>query len=236
MRELKIAFTLALVLCPALASAQTAPADPARKIQLVPAPTPSGKIDLSTSPPPALVGRSYHMHDGFYLRASVGLGSLGATFDDDHRSGKDLSGSGLSLGMDLMIGGTPSPGFTVGGALLAQGAFSANFDRDSDDEEDRSLSLLVVGPFVDGFPDANRGWHLGGMLGLASANIEDTSADGLSQTLGVGGAFWLGHDFWVADEWSMGPMFRLTGTLTQGDDDAKASSLSAMFLFTALHH
>lgn len=198
---------------------------------------PLGKIDLATQPPPSKVQRSFRLHDGFYFRGSVGFGSLRATFDDDHPSGSDLSGAGLSLGMDLMVGGSPSPGLALGGALLAQGAFSTEFDRGSASSEDRSLSVYLIGPFVDGFPIATQGWHLGGMIGLAGSSIEDSDSDAVSDTVGFGGAAWVGHDFWVADEWSMGPMIRATGTLTQdADSDANASTLSLLFLFTVLNH
>lgn len=227
MRGLGLSSLLISFLAPAVASAQTPPTPPE---------PPRGKIDLTTPAPAPPVPRSYRMHDGFYLRGSVGFGSLGASFDTDDPRG-DVSGAGFSLGLDLMIGGSPSPGLALGGALLAQGAFSAEFERDDQWAGDRSLSVVLLGPFIDGFPRANKGWHFGGMMGLATANIEEDGADGLNRTAGFGGAAWFGHDFWVADEWSVGPMFRLTGTLTRdGDRDVNASTFSALFLFTALHH
>lgn len=225
MPGLRICLVIASLALPAVASAQAAPPEP-----------PRGKIDLTTQAPAPLVARSYRLHDGFYARGSVGFGSLGATFDDEDDSGRDLEGSGFSLGLDLMIGGSPSPGLAIGGALLAQGAFSAEFER-GPDTENRDLSVVLLGPFIDGFPIATKGWHFGGMLGLAAVNVEDSSRDGVSETVGLGGAAWFGHDFWVADEWSVGPMLRLNGTLTQNeDDDTSASSFSALLLFTALHH
>lgn len=236
----RICFVLASLSLPAVALAQAQPAEPqGGKINLTPSSgePPRGKIDLTTQPPAPPVQRSYRLHDGFYLRGSVGFGSLGATFDDDNESARDLEGSGFSLGLDLMIGGSPSPGLAIGGALLAQGAFSAEFERARNDTENRNLSVVLLGPFIDGFPVATKGWHVGGMLGLAAANIEDSSRDGVSETVGLGGAAWFGHDFWVADEWSVGPMLRLNGTLTRNeDDDTNASTFSVLFLFTALHH
>lgn len=224
MRGLFRSFPLLSLLVPALASAQ-APS---------PGAPPQGKIDLTTTPPAPFVQRSYHFHEGFYARVSVGFGSLGASFDDDHASRRDLEGSGLSLGGDVMIGGSPSPGLAIGGALLGQGA-SPEFERGSAFSEDRGLSVFILGPFIDGFPNPVKGWHFGGMLGLAAVTIEDSAQDGIQRTTGAGAAAWVGHDFWVADEWSMGPLLRLTGTVTEGDD-ARASSLSAMLLFTALCH
>src|SRR4051812_18428559 len=62
----------------------TAPAPPA--IQLVPAPATANParpaIDLSTAPVAPVVQRKYHLHEGFYLRASMGLGDYRASFTD----------------------------------------------------------------------------------------------------------------------------------------------------------
>src|SRR5262245_57468485 len=85
---------LAQATAPAAPAAAPAPADPAAPPDVPPAPTapppaegpPGGpapgaslqptalghrKIDLSTPPPAPSVPRSYHMHDGFYVRGSV---------------------------------------------------------------------------------------------------------------------------------------------------------------------
>jgi hypothetical protein len=181
--------------------------------------------------------RSYHVHDGFYLRASVGFGTLGATFDDNSPTGRDLKGSGGAFGFDLMIGGSPAPGVAIGGALLGEASAGVEFDRGSFGSEDRSASVAILGPFIDGFPSSNRGWHLGGMLGLARLSVEDTSSDGISHTGGLGGAFWVGHDFWVGDEWSVGPLLRFSGAVTRANDpDVNASTFAMTLLFTGLYH
>ncbi len=197
---------------------------------------PRGKIDLTTPPPTPSVPRSYHVHNGFYARASVGFGTLTAHFDDDDASGLNLQGSGGALVGDVMIGGSPSDGVAVGGALLFEGSASIEFER-GPLRADRSLSVGTIGAFIDGFPIANKGWHLGAMLGLARVTIEDSSIDGLRHTNGLGGAFWVGHDFWVGDEWSIGPMLRFSGALTNASEPtAHASTFGASLLFTALYH
>ncbi|MGC4089796.1 MAG: hypothetical protein QM756_18310 [Polyangiaceae bacterium] len=102
---------------------------------------------------------------------------------------------------------------------------------------DCSMSLFVLGPFVDGFPRPNRGWHFGGTLGVARLTLGSTSADSRRNLHGIGGAFWLGNDFWVADDWSVGPLLKFTGALTKSDDpDMSAGSFSISLLFTALYH
>jgi hypothetical protein len=219
--------------------AEATPHDsPRGKIDLsTPHDPPRGKIDLSTPPPAVSAPRSYHTHDGFYLRASVGFGTLHATFDDDSPRGESLKGSGAGFGFDLMIGGSPAPGVAIGGALMGEGSASIEFERGSFSAEDRGVTAGMLGAFIDGFPSANKGWHLGGMLGLARLTVEDTSSDGLSETAGLGGAFWVGHDFWVGDEWSVGPLLRFSGALTKGSDpDVNASTFAATLMFTGLYH
>ena len=176
------------------------------------------------------------MHDGFYLRASVGVGITGATLDDKNKSGDRLSGFAASLDLNLLVGGSPSPGLAVGGALVAETA-SVGFERDDFPIYDRSASLFIVGPFVDGYPNPSGGWHFGGTIGFAHQIFGSTGTDPQRNGNGVGGAFWLGHDFWMADDWSLGPLLKLGGAATKGSDpDTSGSSFSASLLFTGVYH
>jgi hypothetical protein len=203
---------------------------------------PSGRltIDLGTPAPEPAAGRSYHMHDGFYLRGGFGFGSLGASYDDAGANNIDLSGSGFALGLDVMVGGSPSRGVAVGGALLTNGAFSAAFDRGGVDAGDRSLGFVLLGPFLDGFPNPRGGWHLGAALGLALVQIEDSAATPtLTNTRGFGGAGWFGYDWWVADEFSAGLSLRLGGALTRDARDGmdvRAQAFGGTVVISGLYH
>lgn len=200
----------------------------------------SGKIQLTTAAPEAPVARSYHVHDGFYLRAGVGIGSLSSTFDDAGPDEFDLDGDGFSFGLDLMVGGSPSPGVAIGGALIGAVAPQASFDRHGVEVGDRRVGLALAGPFIDGFFNPKKGWHLGGMIGVAAIDIEDDNElDRLTSTRGLGGAVWGGYDFWVADEFSTGLLLRLAGAYTQDEGDrtdVSASAFSSTLMFTALYH
>jgi hypothetical protein len=196
-------------------------------------------IDLATPAPEPAAGRSYHMHDGFYLRGGFGFGSLDASYDDASASNLDLSGSGFALGLDVMLGGSPSRGVAVGGALLTNGALSAAFDRGGVDAGDRSLGFVLVGPVLDGFPNPRGGWHLGAALGLALLQIEDSSTPTLTNTRGFGGAGWFGYDWWVADEFSTGLSFRLGGALTRDARDGldvRAQAFGGTVVVSGLYH
>jgi hypothetical protein len=186
------------------------------------------KIDLSTPPPSPSTPRTYHMHDGFYTRASLGFSVLGAGFDDGHPSGESLSGWGVGAKLDIMVGGSPAPGVALGGAISAGGG-AVEFERFGVNQ-DRGMSVFTVGPFVDAFFSANDGWHMGAMLAYARANVEKDTGD-QSHSNGFGGSIWFGNDFWVADDWSFGPLLSVSGSLTD-ESTAFATTLS----FTGLYH
>jgi hypothetical protein len=186
------------------------------------------KIDLSTPPPSPSNPRTYHMHDGFYARASLGLGLLGGGYDDNHPSGESLKGLGAAAGLDIMIGGSPSPGVAIGGAVGAEGG-AINFER-FNQEQDRGFYVLTVGPFVDAFFSANQGGHMGAMIAYANGNVEAATGDN-SSSHGFGGAIWGGYDFWVADDWSFGPLLKLSGSLT-----SETSMFGATLMFTGVYH
>jgi hypothetical protein len=179
------------------------------------------------------VQRKYHLHEGFYLRTSLGFGDYRASFTDNHSyiptpagviQGTDYTEHGASMSLDLLIGGSPSPGVSVGGGLLLEPLFGADYDRAGTGTHGGFATL--VGPFIDGFPDATKGWHLGGLVGFAAQSFQNLNGSGDTQRAGgIGGAAWFGYDFWVAGEWAIGPQLRLMGmrtTDTRSNEDISA--------------
>jgi Autotransporter beta-domain len=201
------AFVLLLVpVCGAALSAVAFADEPPATIQLSPqqpAAPPRPMIDVSTPALAPPVPRTYHVHDGFYLRASVGFGDYHASFSDANSPNRDFDNHGSDLALDLLIGGSPSPGVAVGGAILVDPTLST----------DGGVSTLI-GPFVDGFPNRSGGWHLGGLIGFASQSFQNVNANSKQRTAGFGGAAWFGYDFWVAGDWAIGPQLRLMGART----------------------
>jgi hypothetical protein len=202
-----------------------------------PAVAPPPKIDLSTTPPAKPVQRTYHFHEGFYLRASVGFGYYYGSFSDGNQPNIDFNEGGGTMSLDLLIGGSPSPGVSVGGGVMVDPLFGSDSEHGNRIGSYGRYSWLV-GPFVDAFPDATRGWHLGGLIGFAGQSFDSLNSGGTRRGAGIGGAAWFGYDFWVAKEWAVGPQFRVMGARTSstksGEDvSAFASSfdvgISAVF-------
>jgi hypothetical protein len=194
-------------------------------------------IDLHTDRPEApVVARRYHLHDGFYLRSSVGLITAHTYVTSNQVTHPSYSAGGGGLALDLMIGGSPSVGLALGGALSLQ-----SFGQGSGSA---SAGLGLLGAFVDGFPMANRGLHLGGMLGFAGSRTNRSSNVDELRARGFGMSAWIGHGWWVADEWSMGGMLRFSGALTADSSHDKgptpykleSSTYELALLFTVLYH
>jgi len=177
---------------------------------------------------------------------SIGGGGLVAEREYDASSlGKStLRGGGGAI--DLLIGGTPTPGFVIGGGFLLNGAQDpSNETAAGDFDTDAQTSTLILGPFIDGFPDPEGGLHIGGMLGLAGYAV-DSDDDALKdeETNGFGGALWIGLGGWVGTAWALDGMLSFTGVATRGEfelpdgtdvtEDVTAGTFS--ILFTALYH
>lgn len=203
------------------------------------APEPEHKIQIPVAEPPAPVARTLRIHDGFYLRLNAGVGFVGARFDDGRDATGDVLLDGSDMALDLLVGGSPSPGVTLGGGVFMNLLLAADAEQDDNDLTSRDVGILLVGPFIDGFPNPKKGWHLGGTLGLAVANMDDMGPRGdVSRTAGFGAAAWGGYDAWIGDDWSVGGLLRLGITRTSDrDDDAKtaATSRSLTLMFTALY-
>lgn len=222
----------------AVGSVAALPAAPPPKGAPVALPPGVAGSDLPPLPPPP---RGVRYHDGFYLRMALGLGASGALVSSDEASVPNYSFAGGGATGDLWIGGTPSTGLALGGALSLLGVKSTTRRVDGVSRSgDVSGTMGLLGFFVDGFPDPERGFHFGGSLGLASARttVKSSQQDEFKGG-GVGLAAWLGYDMWVSPQWSLGGLVRFMGSLTREnrDDVNYQTSLGGASLsFTALYH
>jgi hypothetical protein len=105
---------------------------------------------------------------------------------------------------------------------------------------------VLLAPFIDAFPDPQRGLHFGGALGLAVMSAKAKSKD-LEQQFRVedyeGGGFglsgWIGYMGWVGPEWSLGGLLQLTGVVTAKEEDGlkrQGTGGTVNVSFSALYH
>jgi hypothetical protein len=232
------------ILVPRAASAQTNPA-PSRDEQLpaeraadsqdAPKINLSGgsHMDLSQPAPPPLGQRTYQYHEGFYARLDAGLGAL---FGAKVSGGlADVTSSGLELDYDLLIGGTPAPGFVLGGAVVGGLQLTGDWEADGTKVADANLNTLIIGPFAEGFPQPNGNLHFGGTVGLSHQGVDVAGTSGGTSAWGVGGAFWAGTGVWVAPDWSVGGLLRLQA-LYGKDGDLTVTSFGASLMFAVTYN
>jgi hypothetical protein len=163
-----------------------------------------------SAPPPE---PGAYLHDGLYVRYSIGPSYVEATGDGP--SGTVTAG-GAGVSEILAIGGTPGRGLVLAGAAIA------NLAAPTVAGTQRLVTVVTYGLLVDWFPDPRAGWHFGGAAGLGFLGYGD--ARGYS----VGGSLFAGYDFWVAAQWAIGALVAATSTPRMSMQNGGAGDPPAM--------
>jgi hypothetical protein len=166
-------------------------------------------------------------HDGFYLSLQGGLGYLSSTADFA-QSEQTLAGTTLSSA--LLIGGTVGP-VAIGGGFTYDNAFSPHVKQDGDEQELDNVELFLVGigAFADFYPDPRKGLHILGFVGWGGLESSVNGDVGGSDPTGMLISAGVGYDFWVSDEWSIGPLGRITyAPLSLGDVGYRTTQISVL--------
>jgi hypothetical protein len=83
---------------------------------------------------------------------------------------------------------------------------------------------VLVGPFIDYYPEPHAGFHAQAALGLSllTPRVFGDAATQRSQYLAAGGGLLLGTgwDWWIAEEWSIGVLGQFGLHVLGGKDDA----------------
>lgn len=209
------------------------------------APPPPEQAYYAPPPPMETSKPGARLHDGFYLRMSLGLGS-GSGTENVTGTGfnyPEIKYTGVAMMFDILIGGSPVPGFVLGGGLVSHRILNPTVKvggtEVSTNNSDLSLNLTTFGLFAAVYPDPTSGFNIHGLLGygvVSASNGNDTSTNNPSGLSLMGG---VGYDFWVSDQWSLGPDLRLAyakTTYSAGGADDKISIFIPTLSFTATYH
>lgn len=191
---------------------------------------------VAPAPPPPT-------HEGFYLRLSPGIAYGATRVQTDRVSQPDykLSGSGLSL--DLWVGFGLSSGLVLGPAISYWGENDGD-PRIRGGAASAESGSVLLGAFVDAYPNPRRGEHFGGALALASVNAKVSGREELKDYQGVGAGFLVfgGYDFWIGKAWSLGGLVKLSGVATRSSTsvdgqkvERQATSYAASLAITLLY-
>jgi hypothetical protein len=201
---------------PAAAPAAPAHAPPAPAYAppaYAPAQSPAVVYVRPAPPPPPKVG--VHLHDGFYLRMSFGMGPGKGTFTQKSEGYEpdEYKFAGLGAAFDVMVGGSPLPGFVIGGAVVGHTIIDPSVKLNgtalTTGNSQYAYNMSTFGAFVAIYPDPKLGFNFHGLAGVGTISVKAGDATVTPEPVGLalmGGA---GYDFWIADQWSMGPDFRL---------------------------
>lgn len=203
-------------------------------------------IHVEQPPPPPLEPKTRHYHDGFYLRLSTGLGfqSVKSTASNTTGGDSSVSTSGAGFALDVLMGGTPTPGLVIGGGSVFQTAVSPGQSTGGppmaglDSQAPGGVGLWLIGPMIDVFPNPNEGFHLGALLGIGAIGLKGND-DKLSGGGGV--SAWVGYGGWAAAQWSLGGLIRLTAagarrTIGPSEIDVSDGAFGLTLEFSATYH
>jgi hypothetical protein len=182
----------------------------------------------------ALIDRR-HLHDGLYARFAGGLGvgndafnARGGQFVVNGHDRVSATTSGFCGATELAIGATPLLGLAIGAGVYGviwPAPGSAVYDLGATYEFAASQMVLFA-PFADWYAWPRRGWHLQGGIGVASyvmgqgvphAPPGAVPVARAHTALGYGFMLGIGHEWFVADQWSVGVLARVVRGWSQGN-------------------
>jgi len=181
-----------------------------------------GMAGMPVQPPPPSPPEdlTVYRHDGFFARVSLGVGYQNAHVDPSLTPEGSVSqqfGSGSANGpavhSELLLGGTPTPGFVVGSGLMHW-----NLRKNG-----RVVEFVVLPLFANYYLDAEGPWFLQGFVGIGTGTLNRRKdSDGTSGlALGAGG----GWETWVGEQGSLGLALRLVYANTSKDTENERYSL-----------
>lgn len=172
-------------------------------------------------------------HDGFYFQANAGLGYLSSSAE---QGGITAKYSGVTMPLAALFGGTVGP-VVIGGGFFADHAFSPSVSINDKDVplSDVTLTLIGVGVFADIYPDPHKGLHFQPFLGWGGLESSSKGNSGGSDPTGLVMAVGAGYDFFVSDNWSIGPMFRFAYAPLKLND-VSYSTIAPALVATITYH
>ncbi len=125
------------------------------------------------------------------------------------------------------------PGLVLGGGNMGFHVLSPKVKiGDSECGGDGALAGNLLGFYVDYYVNENEGLHTMALIGLATLDDADDDTDKLA--VGFGSALGVGHDWWIADDWSVGVLGRIQFMTTSLEHDTTNADVTFVTLAPAL--
>ena len=171
---------------------------------------------------------TFYRHDGFYLRMAAGIGvgtdRLHGSWSDygfEKDSGRLGRMVGAAVATEAALGGSVVPGLVMG-----VGTFTSVWPAPAETEYDFNISQLALfAPMIDVYPKPRKGWHVQAAVGVASFTMGFGTTGSASPrpaqahvAAGAGFLLGAGHEWWIAEQWSLGILLRMMRAWSRGDD------------------
>jgi len=184
---------------------------------------------------PAMPG--YQQHDGFYLRALVGLGYLHASAS---YNGQSITESGPGVTLGIALGGVVAPNLVLYGEFLGTMVTDPHYDDGTSSGTYNGVTetLASIGPGLAYYLDGNM--YLSGTLLLSKISYSDSNdssnaVDGTNFGVGLGLTF--GKEWWVTYDWGLGLAGQLSmSSMKDAHVDARWTGITAALLFSATYN
>ena len=197
-----------------------------------PAPAPPPQYYVPSLPPPEppadTPSRGAHEHDGFFLRMGLGFASMVTKTEStlgQSTAGGDLTGGGGTL--ELLLGGTPARGFVLGGGLIGHTFRDPSYESGGSTTRltDTELGLTYLALFGQLYFDAEGGAYVQALVAAAEETYRYPVAgeERESELSGFGIGLGVGYDFWIGEQWSLGPAARLSWAAVKHEADGVAT-------------
>jgi hypothetical protein len=179
-----------------------------------------------------------HLHDGFYLRLALGVGYISAATKND----SSLTGWGVAP--DIWMGGSPIPGLAIGVTFNGVSSASPHADIAAADsggvghvsgDIHGSLTYSVFGLVADIYPMPRAGLHFMAGVNYSVLKLDPDNGVEVDAASGVGLVGGVGYEWWIARDWSVGPLARLHWASVSDDVDT-FTLLSPVILLGFTYH
>ena len=153
-------------------------------------------------PPPG-----HHLHDGFYMRLTMGLGYLSAKYS---QGGQDATISGGGMAMAFAFGGSVTPNLVIYGEFMGTVAMDPTLEYGGTSRHlGFDVNLFGIGPGVAYYLEPMNMYFSGTLafsqVTASSSNSSDSSNDTADVTeMGMGASFMVGKEWWVSHDWGLG--------------------------------
>ena len=186
-------------------------------------------------PPPG-----HHLHDGFYMRLSMGAAYLNANYNV---GGQDASYSGGGMAMAFAFGGSVTPNLVIYGEFMGTVAMDPKFERgETSQNTGFDVNLFGIGPGVAYYLEPMNMYFSGTLafsqVTASTSNNSDSSNNTADLTeMGIGASFMVGEEWWVSHDWGLGIAGMLhLASMKMKTTDSTMTATAFSLLFSATYN